>query len=87
MNGAIGAGVYFGAASDISNGYVVSSEKIKKMFYCRIILGEMGQGQVGLRRPPEKGNGTLYDSVGTNTMFVVFDNNQAFPEYIIHYTS
>jgi len=85
MGGAIGAGVYFGASSATSNGYVVSTEKTKKMFYCRIILGDMGQGKVGLRRPPEKKNGVYYDSVGTGSMFVVFDNHQAFPEYVIHY--
>jgi len=87
MNGAIGAGVYFAVSSSTSNGYVVGNERVKKMFYCRVLLGEMGQGQQGLRRPPEKKKGQLYDSVGNSTMYVVFDNNQAFPEYVIHYTT
>jgi len=88
LGGAIGAGIYFGVSSGTSNGYVVSSNwrNTKKMLYCRVTLGAVGQGQSGLRRPPEKSKGKLYDSVGDHhTMFVVFDNHQAYPEYVIHY--
>lgn len=58
----------------------------KKMLFCRVLLGEVGPGQSGLRRPPEKHpGGPLYDSVGTQVMDVVFDNDQAYPEYVVHY--
>jgi len=85
MSGAIGVGVYFASSSSTSSGYVVGGGGTKKMIYSRVVLGEMGQGQQGLRRPPEKRHGVLYDSVGNNTMYVVFDNHQAFPEYVIYY--
>ncbi len=56
------------------------------MLYCRVTLGSVGPGKHGLRRPPEKAKGVLYDSVGTpNVMYVIFDNNQSYPEYVIHY--
>jgi len=87
MGGAIGAGVYFGVNSSVSSGYIPGKSGWKKMLYCRLTLGAMGQGQAGLRRPPEKGNGELYDSVGiAGSMYVIFDNHQAFPEYVVYYT-
>ena len=49
-------------------------------------------GMSGVRRPPDKGGGGgTYDSVlasgGTQVHreFIVYDRNQAYPEFIIHY--
>ena len=90
MKGAIGAGVYFGETAAVSSGYSTAS---KKMIYARVVVGSMGHGKPGIRRPPEKSNWlgwgpkSFYDSVGQQgTMVAIFDNNQAYPEYIIHYT-
>jgi len=87
LSGAIGAGVYFATSSATSSGYVASSawNGVKKMLYCRVTLGQVGPGKHGLRRPPEVHKGKLYDSVGNQTMYVIFDNYQSYPEYIIHY--
>lgn len=91
MSGAYGAGVYFAHNSATSSGYVASTAFGKrKMLYCRVLIGDIGPGKNGLRRPPEKksffGKTTLYDSVGTNNgVYVVFDNHQCYPEYVIHY--
>ncbi|KAL6054439.1 Poly (ADP-ribose) polymerase [Balamuthia mandrillaris] len=93
MGGAIGAGVYFATHSSTSTGYVsgTTSKGLKKMLYCRVTLGSVGQGQSGLRRPPAKDSKgqVLHDSVGSvsngNGMYVVFDNHQAYPEYTIFY--
>jgi hypothetical protein len=88
LGGAIGAGVYFGYSSATSSGYVVHNGGkwgVHRMLYCRVTLGSVGIGKNGLRRPPEKSKGKLYDSVGTNVMAVIFDNNQSYPEYVIHY--
>lgn len=87
LSGAIGAGVYFAPTSATSSGYVVSNNRnsLKRMLYCRVTLGEVGPGQNGIRRPPEKKPGVLYDSVGNHSMYVVFDNAQAYPEYCIYY--
>jgi len=59
----------------------------QKMLLCRVICGSTTNGKHGLRRPPEKSHGVLYDSV-TNagkSVYVVFDNNQAYPEYLIEF--
>jgi poly [ADP-ribose] polymerase 7/11/12/13 len=88
LGGAIGAGIYFAPSSGTSAGYVSGTKKghAKKMMYCRVTLGSVGVGQAGLRRPPEKSKGVLYDSVGSPpTMYVIFDNHQSYPEYVIHY--
>jgi len=88
LGGAIGAGIYFAPSSGTSAGYVSGQKRgqAKKMLYCRVTLGSVGPGSQGLRRPPEKSKGVLYDSVGSPpTMFVIFDNHQSYPEYMIHY--
>jgi len=87
LSGAIGAGIYFAPQSATSTGYVVAGNtQDMQMLFCRVLLGEVGTGQSGIRRPPAKKNGELYDSVGNvGSMYVVFDNTQAYPEYIISY--
>uniref|UniRef100_A0A672JFB8 Poly [ADP-ribose] polymerase n=1 Tax=Salarias fasciatus TaxID=181472 RepID=A0A672JFB8_SALFA len=62
---------------------------IRRMFQARVLVGEYTQGKPGLITPPYKsGNvANLYDSVTDNTaapsMFVVFSDIQAYPEYLI----
>jgi poly [ADP-ribose] polymerase 7/11/12/13 len=93
MGGALGAGIYFAHQSATSSGYVSATGPIRKMLYCRVLAGDIGPGKSGLRRPPEKtvstfgfGKTVLYDSVGNEGgVYVVFDNNQCYPEYVIHY--
>jgi len=84
LGGAIGAGVYFATQSSTSMGYISGS---KKMLMCRVTLGDVGKGKHGLRRPPQKsGKGTLYDSVSNGgTAYVIFDNHQSYPEYIVSF--
>ena len=56
------------------------------MLLCRVALGKVGLGNSRLRRPPPG-----FDSVCRNLdlqhndIFAVFDNNQSYPEYIVHY--
>jgi len=58
-----------------------------KMLYCRVLLGVSGPGQGGLRRPPNKpGTNEIYDSCSGSNIYAVFDNHQAYPEYIIYYS-
>jgi len=59
----------------------------QKMLLCRVLCGSSAGGKHGLRRPPEKKSGILHDSVnnGGKTVYVVFDNNQAYPEYLIEF--
>jgi len=92
MGGSYGAGIYFAHNSGTSNGYVAPGAFNKrKMLYCRVLIGDIGPGKSGLRRPPEKstspfGKTVLYDSVGTDgNIYVVFDDHQCYPEYVIHF--
>ena len=113
LSGAIGAGIYcrsnvypnwlFQVAenSATSSAYVGYHSDSKKMLMCRVVLGDVGPGAYGLRRPPPKRHGTevstiekrcwhqfpaLHDSVGNGGgVFVVFDNRQTYAEYIITY--
>ncbi|XP_065840484.1 uncharacterized protein [Oscarella lobularis] len=61
------------------------------MFVCKVLVGDYVEGRAGLRRPPPKHSVNrsfdLYDSVCDNVhdpnLFVVFDNEQAYPDYMI----
>ena len=94
-DGSAGIGIYFAVNASYSNcGYVLQNpDKSKEMFVCRVAIGSCVQGKHGLKRPPSKSNkkadkDDLHDSVhnGVNVMYIVFDNCQAYPEYLIKYT-
>jgi len=89
LSGSIGAGIYFAPSSATSSGYVSGGKhNVNKMLCVRVTLGAVGPGVHGLRRPPEKiKGGELFDSVGNANMYVIFDNHQSYPEYVIHYKS
>ncbi|XP_062392889.1 protein mono-ADP-ribosyltransferase PARP14 isoform X2 [Sardina pilchardus] len=61
----------------------------RRMYLARVLVGDYAQGARTMITPPAKGTGTadLYDSVTDNmtqpTMFVVFHDVQAYPEYIV----
>lgn len=62
---------------------------VQHMFMARVLVGRVGQGHSGLLAPPpvSRGSLTLFDSVSDSprhpNMFVVFQDAQAFPEYVI----
>ncbi|PRP82777.1 tankyrase-1-like, partial [Planoprotostelium fungivorum] len=119
LGGSIGAGIYFGQESTISESYVPYNNNMfqhpnlmflnpmypnhrgkkrshqpynhppppatRQMLMCRVVLGSCVPGQGGLRRPPQKNDGELHDSVSGPGMFVVFENTQSYPEYLIHF--
>ncbi|XP_062272834.1 protein mono-ADP-ribosyltransferase PARP14-like isoform X3 [Scomber scombrus] len=64
----------------------------KRMYLARVLVGDFVQGQAGLISPPSRGSGKsdLYDSVTDNparpTMFIIFNDIQAYPEYLITFT-
>lgn len=65
----------------------------KRMYLARVLVGDFTKGRSGLIAPPNKGSGNttdLYDSVTDSvarpTMFVVFGDNHAYPEYLITFT-
>ena len=94
-DGSAGIGIYFAVNSQYSNsGYVLRNpDNSREIFVCRAAIGSTTKGKHGLKRPPPKTGkkaaaGDLFDSVhnGVNVMYVVFDNSQAYPEYVIKYT-
>ncbi|XP_067429769.1 protein mono-ADP-ribosyltransferase PARP14-like isoform X1 [Thunnus thynnus] len=65
----------------------------KRMYLARVLVGDFVQGRSGMITPPPRGSGNasdLYDSVTDNparpTMFVIFNDIQAYPEYLITFT-
>ncbi|XP_067429640.1 protein mono-ADP-ribosyltransferase PARP14-like isoform X1 [Thunnus thynnus] len=65
----------------------------KRMYLARALVGDFVQGRSGMITPPSRGSGNasdLYDSVTDNpatpSMFVIFNDIQAYPEYLITFT-
>nr|XP_020500425.1 protein mono-ADP-ribosyltransferase PARP14-like isoform X1 [Labrus bergylta] len=87
-----GNGTYFAvnASYSASNTYSRPNQKGEKFMYlCRVLTGDFTVGQQNMITPPAKGAVSVqkYDSVVDNqarpTMFVVFHDTQAYPEYLI----
>lgn len=59
----------------------------KAMLLCRVVLGRVGKGERGLRRPPIAVGAVRCDSVGDSRTgyYCVFDDHQTYPEYIIYF--
>ncbi|KAK7120426.1 hypothetical protein R3I94_020427 [Phoxinus phoxinus] len=61
----------------------------KRMYLARVLVGDFTQGKPGLPVPPAKSTNSadLYnsvtDSISNPTMFVIFNDVQAYPEYLI----
>jgi hypothetical protein len=58
------------------------------MLLCRVAMGRIGKGGSSLRKPPDgfdavsnSGNHVASES----DIFAVFDNSQAYPEWIVYY--
>lgn len=65
----------------------------KRMYLAKVLVGDFTMGQQGLPAPPPRSQANysdLYDSVTDNkvppTMFVIFNDIQAYPEYLITFT-
>eukprot|EP01089_Gocevia_fonbrunei_P019287 TRINITY_DN6784_c0_g1_i1.p1 TRINITY_DN6784_c0_g1~~TRINITY_DN6784_c0_g1_i1.p1 ORF type:complete len:394 (-),score=111.76 TRINITY_DN6784_c0_g1_i1:102-1283(-) len=80
MGGAIGAGTYFATHASYSKNYTTEN----KMLYCRVAVGNHGKGKSGIRLPP-KGTDSVANVHSGNGMYVVFDNHQCYPEYMLYY--
>ncbi|XP_054201442.1 protein mono-ADP-ribosyltransferase PARP15 isoform X2 [Homo sapiens] len=92
-----GKGTYFAVDASYSAKDTYSkpdSNGRKHMYVVRVLTGVFTKGRAGLVTPPPKNphNPTdLFDSVTNNTrspkLFVVFFDNQAYPEYLITFTA
>ncbi|XP_052082745.1 uncharacterized protein LOC127720278 isoform X2 [Mytilus californianus] len=89
-----GEGSYFAVRARLSHSYTKadSPTDMRFLFRAKVLVGKFTEGNPSLRRPPEIPGQVhkLYDScvdkVEDPQIFVVFDRNQCYPEYIIMYT-
>ncbi|XP_017288568.1 protein mono-ADP-ribosyltransferase PARP14-like [Kryptolebias marmoratus] len=89
-----GKGSYFAVNPSYSaqNYAQLDASGHKRMYQARVLVGDYTQGRSGMITPPAKsGNAAdLYDSVtdrpNNPSMFVVFNDIQAYPEYLITFT-
>ncbi|KAK3706420.1 hypothetical protein QZH41_018634, partial [Actinostola sp. cb2023] len=89
-----GKGSYFACNAGYSHRYTDHYDGGHRyMFIARVLVGSYAVGEKSRTRPPPKDRskpyGDLYDSCVNDevnpSIFVVFDNNQAYPEYLITY--
>jgi len=89
---AFGKGVYFAKSFSYSAQHTYSppdKHNRKYIFQCRVLTGHFYVGKPDIVEPPvkDKRSLSLYDSVVNNAMspsvFVVFHDNQVYPEYLI----
>ncbi|XP_066544429.1 protein mono-ADP-ribosyltransferase PARP14 isoform X2 [Amia ocellicauda] len=89
----IGNGTYFAVDANYSASNTYSkpdAQGLKYVYYSRVLVGEFTTGRAGLIVPPAKTSADpadLYDSVVDNPanprVFVIFNDVQAYPEYLI----
>ncbi|KAL6472151.1 hypothetical protein MHYP_G00183390 [Metynnis hypsauchen] len=91
-NGALyGNGAYFAVDPSYSAKKFSKPDKLghKRMYLVRVLVGDYTTGKPGLLSPPAKSSTAtnLYDSVTDDeqnpSMFVIFHDAQAYPEYLI----
>ena len=90
-----GKGSYFACKASYSHCYTANqfiSSSHKHMFLARVLVGSYTSGNSSLTRPPPKdptNPHVLFDSCCDNktnpSLFVVFENGQSYPEYLITY--
>ena len=90
-----GEGSYFAVNASYSHSYANRDDNMFQfMFLTKVLVGSYTEGHSSYRRPPPKQPSDpasdLYDSCVDNTsnptIFVVFDTDQFYPEYIIQYS-
>ncbi|XP_074024337.1 protein mono-ADP-ribosyltransferase PARP12-like [Numenius arquata] len=85
-----GKGSYFARDASYSANYCREDLHTKTMFLARVLVGEFTLGSSSYVRPPLKDNQKFYDSCvncsSNPSIFVVFEKQQIYPEYLIEYT-
>nr|XP_046249220.1 protein mono-ADP-ribosyltransferase PARP12-like [Scatophagus argus] len=89
---AYGKGSYFARDASYSDRYSRNKISLKKtMFVALVLVGEYTRGSRSYVRPPAKEDGkTFYDSCVDHKsnpgIYVVFEKQQIYPEYLINYS-
>ncbi|XP_034055195.1 protein mono-ADP-ribosyltransferase PARP14-like isoform X3 [Gymnodraco acuticeps] len=89
-----GNGSYFAVSATLSKDYAEPDTKQhRRMYLAKVLVGDFTKGIAGMITPPTKSSRNvtdLYDSVADDsanaTIFVVFNDSQAYPEYLITFT-
>ncbi|KAI7813959.1 hypothetical protein IRJ41_005119 [Triplophysa rosa] len=86
QNGTVyGVGTYFAVSASYSANPLYSipkSDGTQLMFVARVLTGRYAQGQGTMKAPPENFD-SVVDNTQDPTMFVVFHDCQAYPDYLI----
>ena len=89
-----GKGIYFAENASYSNDYRSKNKNYYQMIVAEVILGDYIEliSDSKIKRPPPKykDKGIKYDSIkgftnGSN-IFIIYENNRAYPFYLISYT-
>ncbi|XP_072232866.1 protein mono-ADP-ribosyltransferase PARP14-like isoform X2 [Leuresthes tenuis] len=88
---AYGKGVYFAVSADYSaRGYSpADASGLKRLYVARVLTGRYTVGNSSMKAPPPRGSDPTdcFDSLVNNqqqpSMFVIFHDDQAYPEYLI----
>ncbi|KFP01744.1 Poly [ADP-ribose] polymerase 12, partial [Calypte anna] len=84
-----GRGSYFARDASYSDHYCKKESNGKIMFLARVLVGDFTLGKSSYVRPPFKDQHNFYDSCVDNlsnpSIFVIFDKQQIYPEYLIEY--
>ncbi|XP_062581135.1 protein mono-ADP-ribosyltransferase PARP12-like [Saccostrea cucullata] len=86
---AYGKGSYFAVSAKYSNGF--TKGPIRLMFKAKVLIGNFVKGKHDVTCPPtipgkgHKRYDSCVDDVTNPSIFVVFDRNQCYPEYLIAY--
>lgn len=90
---AFGEGVYFAAHSEYSVNPLYSPKDSlgrRYMYQCKVLTGHSTKGKLGLRVLPSRSGVILYDSATDSLekpkVYVIFNDYQAYPEYLILFT-
>lgn len=83
-------GSYFARDAKYSHSYTDDST-VKAMFVAQVLVGDFTKGSSSYRRAPSKDGGDVnfyhscVDDVFNPSIFVVFKENQIYPEYLLKY--
>ncbi|MEQ2311211.1 hypothetical protein AMECASPLE_017385 [Ameca splendens] len=91
---AYGKGVYFAVNADYSaNRYCPADPSgMKRLYVARVLTGRYTVGSSSMKAPPPRGSDPTdcFDSLVNNQqqpiMFVIFHDDQAYPEYLITFS-
>jgi hypothetical protein len=80
-----GKGVYFSTNASESHKYTIphrqTGERI--MFVCSVLVGKTTYGHSGMRTCPRG----YHSTTNASSIYVIYRDNQAYTDYLIHYQS